>query len=372
MNPWFRLLLMACLSFAAAATLTSRDQQTTVLARAQVATTGTAPAADFNDSHFHLTNYIQEGIDVHKLLDIMGTRIGRSTLFGIPLQQTWSYPNSGDFAPTYYLQTDAPLYYYSFTDAYIAAVYRSLPPTLQARFDPMITGFNPADMYGVDHIRRVLQVFPGVFSGIGEFTIHKEFVSSKVAGDTASLTNPALDRILDFAAESGLQVLLHSDLDVPFAKPDTEPAYLSQMKALLRRHPKTSIIWAHMGLGRIVRPVVSFSPTELNPNQIGVVEGLLRDPDFNHVNFDISWDEVAKYIVRTPDTVKAAAAVINRYPDRFLFGTDNVAPATPAAHFAVFEQYAPLWAALTPEASQKVRLGNYTRLFDAARARVRR
>jgi predicted TIM-barrel fold metal-dependent hydrolase len=144
------------------------------------------------------------------------------------------------------------------------------------------------------------------------------------------------------------------------------------MKALLRRHPKTSIIWAHMGLGRIVHPVASSAPTELNPNQIGVVEGLLRDPDFNHVNFDISWDEVAKYIVRTPDTVKAAAAVINRYPDRFLFGTDNVAPATPAAHFAVFEQYAPLWAALTPEASQKVRLGNYTRLFDAARARVRR
>ena len=29
-----------------------------------------------------------------------------------------------DFAPTYYLQTDAPLYYYSFTDAYIAIAYR--------------------------------------------------------------------------------------------------------------------------------------------------------------------------------------------------------------------------------------------------------
>ena len=67
----------------------------------------------------------------------------------------------------------------------------------------MITGFNPADMYAADHIRRVLQTFPGVFSGIGEFTIHKEFVSSKVAGETASLQNPALDRILDFAERSG-------------------------------------------------------------------------------------------------------------------------------------------------------------------------
>ena len=51
----------------------------------------------------------------------MGDKVGRSTLFGIPLQQQWSYANSGDFAPTYYLQTDAPLYYYSFTDAYIAS-----------------------------------------------------------------------------------------------------------------------------------------------------------------------------------------------------------------------------------------------------------
>ena len=49
----------------------------------------------------------------------------------------------------------------------------------------MITGFNPADMYAADHIRRVLQTFPGVFSGIGEFTIHKEFVSAKVAGETS-------------------------------------------------------------------------------------------------------------------------------------------------------------------------------------------
>ena len=75
---------------------------------------------------FHLTNYIQEGIDVRQFLEIMGTRVARSTLFGIPLQQQWSYANSGDFAPTYYLQSDAPLYYYSFTDAYIASVYRSL------------------------------------------------------------------------------------------------------------------------------------------------------------------------------------------------------------------------------------------------------
>ena len=176
-----------------------------VLLRAQ------APAAastdGFHDSHFHLTNYVQQGIEASAFLNIMGTRVGRSTLFGIPLQQQWSHANSGDFAPTYYLQSDAPLYYYSFTDAYIASVFLKLPQQARARFDPMITGFNPADMYAVDHIKRVLATFPGVFTGIGEFSIHKEFVSAKIAGETASLTNPALDRILEFAGESGLVVL---------------------------------------------------------------------------------------------------------------------------------------------------------------------
>jgi amidohydrolase family protein len=329
-------------------------------------------ANEFYDSHFHLTNYIQQGIDIRDYLRIMGTRVGRSTLFGIPLQQQWSYANSGDFAPTYYLHSDAPLYYYSFTDAYIASVYRSLTPAEQARFDPMITGFNPADMYAVDHIRRVLQIFPGVFTGIGEFSIHKEFVSAKVSGETASLTNPALDRVLDFAAESGLVVILHSDIDMPFARTDTEPVYLSQMKALLTRHPKTSLIWAHVGLGRIVHPVqVSAEAAERNPSQVALVESMLADPKLSHVNFDISWDEVAKYAVATPESIARVAAMLNRYPTRFLFGTDTVAPAGPAPYYAVFDMWAPVWRQLTPEASFNVRKGNYERMFNEGRRRVR-
>ena len=330
--------------------------------------------SEFDDSHFHLTNYVQEGTNVRDFLRIMGTRVARSTLFGIPLQQTWSYANSGDFAPTYYLQSDAPLYYYSFTDAVIAMTYRSLTPEQRARFDPMITGFNPADMYAADHIKRVLRTFPGVFTGIGEFTIHKEFVSSKVAGEVASLTNPAVERILDLAGEAGLVVLLHNDMDMPFAKAGAEPVYLTQMKAVLRRHPKTTIIWAHMGLGRIVHPVqpsASAPAEERNPNFAMIVEGILSDSTLRHVSFDISWDEVAKYLLATPDVTRRSANMINRYPDRFLFGSDVVAPKDSATYFAVFDKYRPLWALLTPDASAKVRKGNYERLFDAARQRVR-
>ena len=240
--------------------------------------------------------------------------------------------------------------------------YRSLNPQQQARLDPMITGFNPTDMYAADHIKRVLKTFPGVFTGIGEFTIHKEFVSPKVAGGTASLNDRALDRVMEFAGEVGLVVIIHNDIDMPFPRPNQEPYQLAQLKALFTRHPKTSIIWAHGGTGRIVRPIA---------DQLGVLDKALSNPELKHVNIDISWDEVAKYVVATPESTRATAELINRHPDRFLFGSDVVAPADSQAQIKVFDLYAPLWKLLTPEASQKVRLGNYERLFDEGRRRVR-
>ena len=317
---------------------------------------------EFNDAHFHLTNYVQEGPNIRDFLKIMGTKTGRVALFGIPLQQQWSYRVDGDRAPAYYLNTDAPLYYYSFTDAWIAMAYRSLPPEDQARFDPMITGFNPTDMYAADHIRRVLQTFPGVFTGIGEFTIHKEFVAAKIAGEVASLQDPALDRILDFAAEVGLVVLIHNDIDVPFAREGSQPAHLEQIKAVFKRHPRATIIWAHTGMGRVVRPIRDHAAN---------LEDILRNPDYRHVNFDISWDEAAKYIVDSPAATKITADLINRYPDRFLFGTDEVAPASQAKYTKVFYQYDPLWTLLDAETSARVRKENYERIFNEARRKVR-
>src|SRR4051794_30717218 len=62
---------------------------------AQNSTSADSDNSLFYDSHFHLTNYIQEGIDIHKFLQVMGTKVSPSTLFGIPLQQEWAYENSG-------------------------------------------------------------------------------------------------------------------------------------------------------------------------------------------------------------------------------------------------------------------------------------
>ena len=40
---------------------------------------------------------------------------------------------------------------------------------------------------------------------------------------------------------------------------------------------------------------------------------MLTDPALSHVSFDISWDEVAKYAVASPESI-ARVADLNRYP----------------------------------------------------------
>ncbi len=253
----------------------------------------------------------------------MGTKVGRVALFGIPLQQTWSYGNTGDFAPTYYLQTDAPLYYYSFTDAFIAMAYRSLTPEEQARFDPMITGFNPADMYAADHIQRVLQTFPGVFSGIGEFTIHKEFVS--VEGrrrDGEPRRTPRSTGSSTSRARSGSSCSCTTTSTCRSPSRARTPTRSPQLARLFRRHPKTTIIWAHCGLGRIVHPV---------KDQLAIVERALVEPRAAPTSPSTSrgtrWRSTSS---RRRRRSQATADLINRHPDRFLFGTDEVAPTDQA------------------------------------------
>lgn len=97
----------------------------------------------------------------------------------------------------------------------------------------------------------------------------------------------------------------------------------------------------------------------------------MRDPEFRSVCVDISWNDVAKYFVGTAEATKGLADLMQRYPDRFLFGTDSPAPSDQSKYLEVYDQYQPLWKSLDSETYQKVRLKNYERIFDEGRRRVR-
>ena len=252
-------------------------------------------------------------------LRLMGDSVGRVARVRHPAAAGVAAQRDGDDAPTYYLQSDAPLYYYSFTDAYIATEYRSLTPRDRARFDPMITGFNPGDMYAADHIRRVLATFPGVFTGIGEFTRAQGVRVGQDAPGPASLLDPALDSVLATAGEIGLLAIVHNDMDVPFPADTATPAYLEQMKALVRRHPNDDDHLgahrrrAHRAPGAAITPRCSrrCSPTRRSRISTSTSRG--------------TWSRSTSS--RRRRRCASRPTLINRYPDRFLFGTDAVAPA---------------------------------------------
>jgi hypothetical protein len=111
----------------------------------------------------------------------------------------------------------------------------------------------------------------------------------------------------------------------------------------------------------------------VNPiaRQAEIIEDAMGNPDLSHVYFDISWDKVANYAVESEESAQRVAGVINRNPDRVLFGTDCVAPARLQSMLDVFHLYDPVWKLLTPEASRKVRLENHERIFDEAKRRTR-
>jgi hypothetical protein len=69
--------------------------------------------------------------------------------------------------------------------------------------------------------------------------------------------------------------------------------------------------------------------------------------------------------------VESAADHLNKYPDRFLFGTDSVAPQSLDSLTSVYHLWDPVWEKLTAEAKEKVTKGNYERIFDQARKDVR-
>lgn len=306
------------------------------------------------DVHFHPSNYAYQGVSLKILLrDYMNpNQITRSVVMPLPLQQRWDsfeayeVKNPEDafkaVGASYYIGTKADLYYYSFADAMYAKEYLGgLTELEQARLDLMITGFNPMDRYAFQHIKRALLTYPGAFVGIGEFTVHKEVVSNKAAGEKIGYTTTAeklpldipqdgklslyaqsLRDILKFAEETGLVVTLHNDMypvsvsyegDILSEEPNRP--YVDALIDLCQSS-KATVIWAHTGLGRYVKPT---------HDHITRVEEVLKKCD--HWRTDISWDLVQDWMMEpkpgmpsTSDWVK----FLEKNNEKVLWGTDSV------------------------------------------------
>ena len=261
------------------------------------------------DSHLHYLDFLQETDGFDALVKKMDeTDVPYAVLLGMPMAKEWD--EDAPQAPTYYLSDDASCYFFSATDYILMEAYNAQPKKVQQRFFPFICGANTNDKYAADHLRRVLETYPGQIYGIGEIMSRHDDLTALTYGENPEANNEAFMRIYDLAAEYDIPVLVHHNIG-----PSTvdDPIYKKEMEKALAHNRKTNIIWAHTGISRRV----------MDSDHLKNIDQMLKDNSNLYV--DISWVVFEDYINKDEKSLKAWAELIEKYPYRFLVGSDKVA-----------------------------------------------
>jgi len=334
----------------------------------------------YNDAHFHIQDFKADGPPLHDIVKMMDAHVCRSVLMGLPATVAHDPLIDRDFAPVYYTQTDAQaVYYNAIQDVLVAHKFLALPEADRARVDPLMSAINLKDARAGEYIKKMVRMYPAVWTGFGEIIFKKQEVSEKIAGGPPSLYSPSLDAIFDVIGEMGAVAVVHCDHDTPynlalqsdsaasamiFHGKNPTPQYLEAFQAFLKKHPNVHMVWAHlMGNGRGVLPY---------PEHWKNLDAMLADPAFAHVSIDLSWGPViARYFIDTPEHLKMTADLIRKYPSRFLYGSDQGATSDWANVEKSYEIWAPLWKDLGPDLTRQVAKGNYIRIFDQSRKNMR-
>lgn len=268
----------------------------------------------YSDAHLHYVDFFQESEGMPALLKAMDAAgIEQSMISGIPVAKKWHEDEPK--RPRYYAGDDADAYWYSATDTYVAAALQQLSGEQRKRFHPFLTGFNPVDKNAVSHIERMLDLYPGLWQGIGEVFTRHDDLTALTSGETPRANNEAMTRVYHLAAERDLPVLLHSNIT---SKRERNPLYLAEIEEPLRNHPHTRFIWAHAG-----------SSMEIHRHQtqmdflLPVLTRLLED--YPNLYVDLSWSVLEPYLLDEQGVPREAwLALVKRYPTRFMLGSDVV------------------------------------------------
>ena len=267
----------------------------------------------YTDAQLHYVNFVQETDGMDALFNAMDDgNIRDVAIMGLGVAKKWE--ESAPKEPRYYMGDEAPVYYYSATDALLASAILALPEARQARLHPFIAGFNPTDMNAVNHIRLMLDMHPGLWKGIGEILTRHDDLTALTKGETARANHPALMKVYELAAAENLPVILHSNIT---SKRERAPIYLEELEDAVATNPDTTFIWAHAGtsaeIHRYQKRVRGLH---------GIVSELLAEHD--NLYIDLSWTVLEPYLINDGKPDDDWVALVKAYPDRFMIGSDLV------------------------------------------------
>ena len=298
------------------------------------------------DSHLHFYDFTQQTDGFPALVDAMDAAgVDQAVVFGMPIVKMW--PESEPIRPAYYLDTDAPAYYFSATDLLLANQLLQQPEAIRDRFYPFLGGINPLDQNAADYLEMVIASYPpGFWRGIGELMSRHDDLTAFTYGEPPRADHPALMRVYELAARHNLPVLIHHNITSVNRQ---DPIYLPELEHAVAANPATTFIWAHIGISR--RLTVPTLAEELSR--------LLAT--YPNLYVDISWLVYPDYIAADDAALDKWAGVIEEFPNRVLVGSDKV------GHWhdytATIRQYDRLLNHLSPETAAQVAGGNLLRLL---------
>ena len=297
------------------------------------------------DGHLHYLDFLQQSDGFFKLtrkMDECG--VDSAVIFGMAMAKQWD--ENTETAPTYYLSNDSRCYYYSGTDHLLLQELRKQPESIKKRFYPFICGINPNDRYAASQLRNLLEMYPGEIYGIGEVMSRHDDLTALTYGEPPHADHPAFLEIFDLAAEYDIPVLIHHNISGVNIE---EPIYLKEMQNALAHNRKANVIWAHVGISRRITV----------PTLLQVADKMLKEN--SNLYYDISWIVFEDYINKDAKSLKEWAKLIEKYPDRFILGSDKV------GHWDTYPQeitkYTPLIKLLSDDTAAKLTGGNMLRLI---------
>ena len=175
----------------------------------------------------------------------------------------------------------------------------------------------------------------GQYRAAGEVHVRQE--SRKI---DRRADDPAFGQVLEVAAKHGVPVVIHCELTAAAA---------SSLEAALQKHPKAVIVLAH---GGSAEPAMLKGLLGRNPNLLVDLSGM-------------HYQRTPRLASEKGPLDPAWKALIEKFPDRFLMGSDVWAPRLfePATLDRLLAWTRRILGELPPEVAQKVAYRNAARLF---------
>ena len=270
--------------------------------------------------------------------------VSHAVIMGMPFLKKWG--TSDSHRPRYYLDSDSRMVRARDTDYVLALAIEDFrrehvetADSDLSRLFPFVSGFDGTDLGAVDMVVKRFKEFPDVFVGIGETMSRHDDLSNLTTGERPRGDHPALIRIFDFAGEFGLPVSIRHNIGAISPGGEAKEAdYLRELVSAFVEFPDTKFIWNHAGVSR--RVIIDGLPAIL----AGVLEAHRE-----HVWIDLSWVVYEDYILQDLATW---VALIERYPDNFVIGSDAVGRYD--GYEATLHRYDRLLAELSPDVVAKV------------------